>query len=89
MRLSNKWDYNNLVWKDEAGVPDNPPYVKMNSIWIRGLDVLSKKTKKPVSGMEQTYIFLFVINTAKTLKCYMENKPKKPMKGGENGMVVS
>lgn len=39
--------------------------------------------------MEQTYIFLFVINTAKTLKCYMENKPKKPMKGGENGMVVS
>lgn len=47
MRLSNKWDYNNLVWKDEAGVPDNPPYVKMNSIWIRGLDVLSEKKKKP------------------------------------------
>ena len=45
-RLSNKWNYNNLVWKDEAGVPDNPPYVKMNSIWIRGLDVLSKKKKK-------------------------------------------
>lgn len=48
-----------------------------------------KKRKATVSGMEQTYIFLFVINTAKTLKCYMENKPKKPMKGGENGMVVS
>lgn len=64
--------------------------MKMNSIWIRGLDVLSEKKKKAtVSGMEQTYIFLFVINTAKTLKCYMENKPKKPMKGGENGMVVS
>lgn len=46
MRLSNKWDYNNLAWKDEAGVPDNPPYVKMNSIWIRGLDVLSEKKKK-------------------------------------------
>lgn len=48
------------------------------------------KTKKAtVSRMEQTHIFLFVINTAKTLECYMENKHKKPMKGGENGMVVS
>lgn len=51
--------------------------------------VIKKKKKATVSRMEQTHIFLFVINTAKTLECYMENKHKKPMKGGENGMVVS
>lgn len=47
----------------KAGVPDNPPYVKMNSIWIRGLDVLSEKKKKKatVSGNGTDIHFLFVI----------------------------
>lgn len=57
------------------------PYVKMNSRWIRGLNVFFFLNKAMASGMEQTYFFLLVqLNTAKTLEDYMENKHKNKHK---------